>query len=77
MGTVKTVTSQKNPTMGLKPLSRLDSLKFPGSEGTHKETVEHRDSRGMYSNLYKNKKAESFFFSLCDCVAAEDSFTRK
>lgn len=61
-GLCKTMTSQKNPTMGFKALSRLDSLKCPGSEGTHKETVEHRDSRGMYSNLYKNTQKQRVSF---------------
>lgn len=43
-----------------------------------KETLEHGDARGMYSNSYKkHSQAAGFFLNLWDCAVAEDSFTRR
>lgn len=68
----KWVTSQKNPTMGLQPLSRLDSLSCPRSE--QRDCWPQWCQRYVLRIIQKDSQGVGFFSNLYGCVVAEDSF---
>lgn len=70
----KWVTSQKNPTVGLQPLSRLDSLSCPGS--LQRDCWPQWCQRYVFRFIQKDSQGVDFFLKLYGCVVAEDSFIR-